>query len=167
LFAAVAGQPVKLLIVGGRNEAELAEWRERARTAGAEAVRLEGYQPPARVPLYLVAADVLAMPYSANTKTPSGEDTTEWMSPLKLYEYLAASRPIVATDLPMLRRTLTHEHNALLVRPDDCESLQAAIARILADPALADRLAANARQTAQSHTWVARAKSILELVSLD
>jgi glycosyltransferase involved in cell wall biosynthesis len=156
---------VKLLIVGGRDETEIAQWRERAQMAGVTNIRFEGYQLPARVPLYLFAADVLAMPYSARTRTPSGEDTTKWMSPLKLYEYLGAGRPIVSSDLPALRTVLTHEQNALLSPPDDAAGLRASIQRLVTENDLADRLANNARQSVQAHTWLARAKAILGLVS--
>jgi glycosyltransferase involved in cell wall biosynthesis len=165
LFEAVAGLPVKLLIVGGRDENEIAQWREKAQTLGVTNIRFEGYQLPARVPLYLFAADVLAMPYSARTRTPSGEDTTKWMSPLKLYEYLGAGRPIVSSDLPALRTVLTHEQNALLSPPDDAAGLRASIQRLVTENDLADRLAHNARQSVQAHTWLARAKAILGLVS--
>lgn len=164
LFEAVAQLPVKLLVVGGRDEKELAIWRERALMAGVNEVRFEGYQSPARVPLYLFAADILAMPYGASTTTPSGEDTTGWMSPLKLYEYLATGRPIVGSDLPALRTVLKHEENALLTPPDDAIGLRNAIRRLLDEGELAARLAANARQTATEHSWVARAKTLLGLV---
>ncbi len=164
LFAAAAGLPVKVLIVGGRDEADVAAWREKA-AASAARVRFEGYQAPARIPLYLFAADILAMPYGSRIFTGSGEDITAWTSPLKLYEYLAAGRPIVSTDVAAVRGVLVHEVNALLAMPDDVESLRATLARLLSDEALAARLAANARAQANDHTWVARAKYILELMS--
>lgn len=163
LFEAMAGLPAKLLIVGGRDAAEVAAWQERAKNRGAESVRFVGYQSPARTPLYMAAADVLAMPYGARTLTPSGEDTTAWMSPLKLYEYLAAGRPIVSSDLPALRRVLTNGENALLTPPDEVAGLHQALQRLLAEAGLAQQLAQAARASAQSHTWVARAKMILEL----
>jgi glycosyltransferase involved in cell wall biosynthesis len=167
LFEAVAGLPVKLLIVGGRDDREVARWREKARAAGVGEIQFEGYQLPARVPLYLFAADVLVMPYSAHTHTPSGEDTTGWMSPLKLYEYLAAGRPIVASDLPALRTVLTHEHNALLSPPDDAAALRQSIQRLVDDNGLANQLVANASQSVQAHTWLARARTILGLVPVE
>ena len=164
LFTAVSGLPVNLLIVGGRSPEEVAAWRERAKSLGATRIRFEGYQPPARVPLYLFAADVLAMPYGKRVMTPSGEDIAEWISPMKLFEYLAAGRPIVSSDLPVLRRVLTHERNALLSAADDAAELRTSIERILREPALAERLAAAACQTAGRYTWAARAKHILELI---
>jgi glycosyltransferase involved in cell wall biosynthesis len=163
LFEAVATLPVKLLIVGGRDEAEVAAWQARAKSKGAESVRFVGYQSPALTPFYLAAADILAMPYGARTLTPSGEDTTAWMSPLKLFEYMAAGRPIVASDLSALRRVLKHEENALLTPPDDVIGLREAVRRLIVDPQLGNHLAQTARTEAQTHTWVERAKMILEL----
>lgn len=163
LFAAMHGLPATLLIVGGRDVVEIARWQTRLAEYGLppEQVIFAGYQPPASVPAYLFAADILAMPYSTRTRTPSGEDTTAFMSPLKMFEYLAAGRPIVASDLPALRTTLTHEHNALLAPPDDAAALHAALARLLADATLRDSLSTQARATAAQHSWLARAQSIL------
>jgi glycosyltransferase involved in cell wall biosynthesis len=163
LFEAVSSLPVKLLIVGGRDEAEVAVWRKRAEQLGVRAARFEGYQSPARTPVYMAAADVLAMPYGARTLTPSGEDTTAWMSPLKLYEYLAAGRPIVASDLPALRQVLKNEENTLLTPPDEAAGLGKAIKQLITDTSLAQRLSEAARGSAVEHTWLARAKMILEL----
>ena len=162
LFKGVAALPAQLLIVGGRDSDEVAAWREKAKVLGAGNVHFVGYQSPARVPLYLFAADILAMPYSARTLTPSGEETTRWMSPLKLYEYLAAGRPIVASDLPSLRYVLRDNENALLTAPDDERSLRDSMDQLLKDESLRERLAANARATAERSTWLTRAKKILE-----
>ncbi len=165
LFAATANLPVNVLIVGGRDAAEVAAWRERAAAAGATRVRFEGYQPPARAPLYLFAADILAMPYNSRIYTGGGEDITQWTSPLKLYEYLAAGRPIVSTDMQAVRGVLIHEENALLAAPDNVDSLREMIQRLLTNHGLAAALAGNARRKVSGHTWIARAKLILDLIS--
>ncbi len=68
-----------------------------------------GWLPPASVTAELARAHVLILP---NTPTHTSERYT---SPLKLFEYLAAGRPIVASDLAALREVLRHEDNALLV----------------------------------------------------
>jgi glycosyltransferase involved in cell wall biosynthesis len=165
LFHAVSALPAKVLIVGGRSQEEIELWRERARSAGATRVRFEGYQPPPRVPLYLSAADVLVMPYGKRVLSATGEDITHWTSPLKLFEYLAAGRPILATALPALFPPLVPDHNALVAPVEDVAGLRAALERVLNDPQLAMRLATAARQTAQSHTWVERARRILECLN--
>lgn len=166
LFAAAAGLPVKLLIVGGRDAEDVAGWQAKAAAAGAGNIRFEGYRPPARVPLYLFAADALAMPYGKTILTGSGEDITAWTSPLKLYEYIAAGRPIVSTDVMAVKPVLRHEWNALLAEPENVDSLRAALVRVIENPALSHYLATNARRTAEEHSWVARAKRILEILTI-
>ena len=72
---------------------------------------------------------------------PASAISTRFTSPLKLFEYMAAGRPIVASDLPAIREVLRDEVNALLVTPAIRQRSPQAIERLLADPALARRLA--------------------------
>ncbi|MFQ5410441.1 MAG: glycosyltransferase family 4 protein, partial [Anaerolineales bacterium] len=150
LFEAMAGIDARLLVVGGRDESEIETWRKMAANTAPDKVQFAGYQNSAAVPLFLAAADVLAMPYSSRTITPSGEDTTAWMSPLKMFEYMAAQRPIVATDLPAIRSVLSEGVDALLAPPDDPKALAEALTRLLSNPALAQNLAAAARAKAET-----------------
>ena len=82
-------------------------------------------------------------------------------SPLKLFDYMAAGVPIVASDLPALREVLRHEENALLARPDDPDAFAAAVRRMLADPVLAGRLGRQARADVRRYSWEARAEALL------
>ena len=116
---------------------------------GTRAVNLVGYVPPTRIATYLAAADVLALPNSGEAVV-----SRYYTSPLKLFEYMAAERPIVASDLPALREIVAHEENALLVPPDDARALAAAVERLRSDVVLARRLAVNARRIVASYTWV-------------
>jgi len=160
LIAAMVSLSAGLVIVGGRDEAEIARFRALAFELGVEAT-FTGHRPPAQIPCYLFAADVLAMPYSSSVETASGEDTASWMSPLKMFEYLAAGRPIVASDLPALREVLRHESNALLAKPGSAASLREQIERLLADESLARRLGQQARLDAEAYSWERRAERIL------
>ncbi|MBI4615750.1 MAG: glycosyltransferase family 4 protein [Planctomycetes bacterium] len=139
------------LVVGGtpddRRRIERAAARE-----GAENVVLTGHVPPTRVPLHLAAADCLVLPNSGREPI-----SRLYTSPLKLFEYLAAGRPIVASDLPSLAEVLAHERTALLVPPDDALALAGGVRRILSDAPLAGRLAAEGRTLAERFTWERRA----------
>jgi glycosyltransferase involved in cell wall biosynthesis len=84
-------------------------------------------------------------------------------SPLKLFEYLGAGLPVVATDLPSVRDVIAHEREGLLFRDGDAESLAAALRRLLADTALAARLSRQSAATAASYTWERRGRRILEV----
>jgi glycosyltransferase involved in cell wall biosynthesis len=115
------------------------------------------WQPFETVTRYLLAADVLLQPPSGVPLRFIGNTVL----PMKIFLYLAAGRPIVAPDLPDVREVLSHDVNALLVAPGDHAAAADAVARLLAEPALARRLADTARQTAAGLTWDARAKKVL------
>jgi len=91
---------------------------------------------------------------------PASAISDRFTSPLKLFEYLAAGRPIVASRLPALEEVLVHEENALLVAPGDAAALAAAIDRVTRDPALALRLARRAFTDAERFTWARRAERL-------
>ncbi len=90
-----------LVCVVGGTEEDLAAFRRFLDAEGLERVRAAGHVPPDRVPVYLAAADVLALPNSART-----EASALYTSPMKLFEYMAARRPVVASRLPALREVL-------------------------------------------------------------
>jgi glycosyltransferase involved in cell wall biosynthesis len=87
-----------------------------------------------------------------------------YFSPLKVYEYMAASLPVVASRVGQLAELLRHEGNGLLCPPDDDAALAAALGRLRQDPALRERLGRAARVTVlREHTWAAVARRILRL----
>lgn len=154
--ARYASVDVQWIIVGG-----IPPDLDRIRAAASDLpnVHVTGHLPPDDARKYLVAADVAAIPFSAR-QVISREHT----SPLKLFEYMAAERPIVASDLPSLREVLHHERNALLVEPDEPSALAEAVTRLLSDEALANRLATAARLEVESRTWTRRAAAIREFL---
>jgi glycosyltransferase involved in cell wall biosynthesis len=127
--------------------------------AGVHNFRLQGFVPPTQVPTYLAAADVLVLPNTAKAAI-----SRLYTSPLKLFEYMAAQRPIVASDLPSLRDILTPQHNAVLVTPDDPTALAAGIAQVLADPHLAERLTRQAAEDVKQYSWEQRATRIWQFI---
>jgi glycosyltransferase involved in cell wall biosynthesis len=119
-----------------------------------------GQVPPDAVPLALAAFDVCAMPF------PWTEHFAYHASPIKLFEYMAAGRPIVASDLPAVAEVVQHDESALLTPPGDAAALAVALEQLQADPALRARLAAHAReQVFAQYTWDARARMILKHVA--
>jgi len=121
-------------------------------------VILVGYVAPKQVPKYLAAADILILP-----NTSADDMSRLYTSPLKLFEYMAARRPIVASDLTSIREIL-NEQNSILVKPDDPAALVEGILKISENKALADSLVKKAFQDVQQYTWDKRAERILEFV---
>jgi glycosyltransferase involved in cell wall biosynthesis len=154
----------RVVIVGGQtnwtqDDPDIAALGERARQLGvAERVELRGHVPYDRVPDVLAEASVALLPL------PDEPVARLFTSPLKLFDYMAAGVPIVASDLPALREVLRHEQNALLATPGDAESFAAAVRRILGDPELAARLGAQARADVLDFSWDARAAALLDFL---
>jgi glycosyltransferase involved in cell wall biosynthesis len=154
LLQAIALTPnLKAIIVGGHAaEADRGRLESLAATLGiAGRVEFTGQVAPSKVPAVLRRAGILVLP---NTATAA---SARFTSPLKLFEYMAAGRAIVASDLPALREVLQHEKNALLVPAGDPDALAAGIARLAADAGLAERLARQALTDAAEYTWDQRA----------
>jgi len=152
---------VDACIVGGHpRESDLGRVQALAAARGlGDRVRFTGLLPPQDVPARLEAADVLVLP---NVET---EVSARYTSPLKLFEYLAAGRPIVASRLPALEEILTDGENAILVPPGDARALGDAIRRVAGDPALARRLAARAFADAERYSWTRRAERLEAVLS--
>jgi len=107
------------------------------------------------VPYWIRAFDIAVAPF------PTNEHYAYFMSPLKLFEYMAAGVPIVTSDLPSIREVLAHGENAWLVEPGNEEALAQGIIRVLQDAVLSTKLATNARQAVDRFTWERRARAIL------
>jgi glycosyltransferase involved in cell wall biosynthesis len=143
----------RLLLIGqGEEEARV---KTILRAAGAEAdCLLPGMVAREEVPRYLAAADVLVSPH-ADLRNFIG-------SPIKIFEYMASGKPIVASRLAQLAEILTDEETALLVAPGDSTALAAALERLMNDPDLGQRLGKCAqRESWTKHSWDARLEAIL------
>ena len=150
---------VHFLVVGG--EAEQRQWLEgRLRAQGATNYTLTGLVAPSQVALFQMASDVLLMPYQEKVEASSGGDIARYLSPLKLFEYLASGRPILASDLPVLMEILNAE-NAIILPKQEIEAWENALRRLMQNPQERQKLAEAARQTAEQYSWESRAARIL------
>ena len=147
-------------VVGGHDDA-VADRRHRHASAN---LRFHGFLPPAELTRLYPHLDALLMPHQRKVGAQSGRsDISRWMSPMKLFEYMAAGKPILSSDLPVLREVLEHDRNALLLPPDGAGEWERALRRLLADPGLATRLGRAAADDLERHyTWSARARRVLD-----
>ncbi len=148
----------ELHIVGGSEE-RIQSLREKAARLGvAGRIVFHGQVSPQEVKAHLEDAAVAVLPLTQDLISAS------FTSPLKLFEYMAARVPIVASDLPSTREVLTHGVNAILVPPGDPRALAESIRELLEDWALAERIAQKAFEDVQEYTWEKRAQKIIRFL---
>ncbi|MFH1890149.1 MAG: glycosyltransferase [Candidatus Kuenenbacteria bacterium] len=104
--------------------------------------------------LYGQAFDILLMPF------PYTKHYAYFMSPLKMFEYMAAKRPIIATHLPSIKEVLNQE-NSIFVKPDNPQDLAQGIITLIYNPNLACQLAKQAFIDVKQYTWQKRAERII------
>lgn len=147
------------LIVGGP-ESDRYFYENMARKVGLTENDLlfTGPVPFKEVPAVLAVSNILVMPF------PDLPHYRYNMSPLKMFEYLAAGKPVLTTDLPSVRDVL-NESNALFCRPGDPEDLAEKILLLLKYPNMADKMSAQSLKTAQNHSWKKRMARIINSFS--
>lgn len=144
-----------LVILIGAHPHELAKIKERYPKTRA---MILPFLRRENIPFYLKAADILVIPNKAGD--PISEKYT---SPLKLFEYMACRRPIVASDLPSLREIVSEEE-VLFFKAGDSVGLAEAIQKIANDRSGAELLATRAFKKVQNYTWDQRVVKIIDVL---
>jgi len=121
-------------------------------------IKVIGHRPYSEIPYWLKSADILILPNSAKQ-----EISKHWTSPIKLFEYMASKRPIIASDLPSIREIL-NKNNAFLVEPDSPKKLAEAIKNALENSIFCDKLSKQAFKDVQAYTWQKRTQNILKFI---
>jgi len=142
------------LIVGGETH-DIERCKAVAQALGLSNVKFVGFVHQCEVPAYLLASDILVMPYTK--ATPSHE----YMSPMKMFDYLASGRAIVATDFPVVREVLHDRQNAVIVPPGNGGDLASGIQWLLDHPKSAEKLGDRARRDAEQYSWENRVRRIV------
>ena len=150
---------INFVLVGGQKK-EIKRWKRYIVKNGINNVCFTGFVNNLDVPKYLKAADVLVMPYKTDMNIKVMDIHTT--SPLKLFEYMAAKRPIVSTDIPTITKILKDNQTALLAEPNNITQLSEHIQRLNNDDELAKLLSGNAYKLCQKFEWKERARLILD-----
>jgi len=159
LAAAFQTQGIRFLWAGGK-PTDIEKWR--SQTTSLSNINFCGFIPNAQLPMYQAAADILLMPYSHEIGISSGTGhSAQISSPMKMFEYLATGRAILASDLPVFHEVL-NEHNAVFCPPENLPAWQSAITDLLANPAHRAQIAQKARSDSQKYSWTERARRIID-----
>jgi len=153
-----SGREAKLILIGDGPLRRALEDDAFARGLKADVVFTGGLEH-AEVPSAAQALDVLVAPYPPMERF--------YFSPLKVYEYMAAGKPIVASRIGQISDILEEGRTALLIPPGDTRALVEAITQLMQDGDLAKRIGAEARRVAQNrHSWAHRIDEWLRLLAL-
>ena len=147
---------INFLWVGGTSEA-VEEWRSVLATKHITNVTLTGFIPNQQLALYQAACEILLMPYGRVIAGSSGGNSVDVCSPMKMFEYLAAGRAIISSDLPVLHEVLNNQ-NALFCPADEPQAWRDALAALINDPARIQALALQAKLDSQQYSWKQRAE---------
>jgi glycosyltransferase involved in cell wall biosynthesis len=151
---------VNFLFVGGQPEKVLS-WQVYLQQSNLNNAQLTGFVENARLPLYQAAADILLMPYEQTIAGSSGGNSADICSPMKMFDYMAAGRAIITSDLPVIHEIL-NEKNAVFCPPTENEAWRSALEALIANPRQRAQLGIKAREEAGHYTWRRRAERALE-----
>lgn len=149
-------------IIGGQPD-DLKHWKNL--TQALKNIRFYGHLPYSKSEEYRVAMDVLLAPYQTTVETAGGINSVKWMSPLKVFEYMAAGKPIICSDLPVLKEVLVHKQNAILCHPSNIDTWGKSLIELNENEELRKNLGKRAlRDFLDKYTWKSRAANIIQKV---
>lgn len=149
-------------IVGGREE-DITHWKQASQEMAN--IHFHGHVPHEVTREYISGMDAVLAPYMRIVRGEGGgeQNLADWMSPLKIFEYMAQSKAIIASDLPVLREVLRHGENALLCDPDDPAAWAVALEGLARQRQRLTELGERAqRDFLNGYSWDQRAKRILD-----
>ena len=128
--------------------------QDRIRQAGLEkAVTFTGVVTHEDIPQYLATMDVAVAPYPAIGNF--------YYSPLKLFEYMAAGRAVVASRIGQVAQVITDGVNGLLYEPGHRAGLVNRLRELRESSALRLELGKNARRASRDFTWERNAERVV------
>lgn len=157
ILACAAALPHWQFLIAGGTPTDQAAVKKQIAAQNLKNVELLGFIDNTALPGALAVADILLMPYQRRVLVAGGAlDTAQWMSPLKMFEYLAMGRAILSSDLPVLREVLNDEV-AVLLDPDCPDDWVAALRKFDSgqDPSI---LGASAIRHSKKFDWSERVR---------
>lgn len=150
--------PTECWIAGGEPH-RIEELKQQATQLGvADRIQFLGKIPPLERFDLIAQADICALPLTETSIA------SRYTSPLKLFEYMAMGKPIVAADLPSIREVLSHGEEALLFSVGAAEKMAVAIAKFVDDLSLCQRVGQLAKYRSLEFSWEKRGKVVASFV---
>ena len=152
---------VSFHIVGGLNK-DINYWKNYSKSLNISNIYFYGFIPPSKVSMYKNSFDILLAPYAKKVSVfGNSGDSSKFMSPLKIFEYMSHKKAIIASDLPVLREILSSK-NSILVEPENIKDWINAI-YTLRNFKNRQQISNNAFEDFKKYTWKNRALQIVGL----
>lgn len=149
---------IEIHIFGGTAK-DIKEWKAHA---NSDNIHFHGYIEHGALQSRVKDMDIMLAPLQNINMVGKNYDIGRWTSPLKIFEYMALQKPLIASDIPVLREIIRDKHNGYLAPPDDAQKWARIIDDIIKTPDKAQKIASQAHQDFLIHyTWEARAKNVL------
>lgn len=162
---AKSNQDHSFYVIGG-NSQDIQIHKSQCEKENIRNISFLGFLSQAEIMKYWPIFDVLLMPYQKKVAVGKGKlNTSDYMSPLKMFEYLASKVPFISSDLSVLREVLTDRENCLLVEPDNVNQWNDALRKIMNSPGIRDKLIMNQRLTVKNYSWEKRAEKISRFIN--
>lgn len=148
-------------IVGGLKE-DIKFWKDYAERLKLDNIFFYGFVSPKETVKYRNSFDILLAPYAKKVSIGNIGDTSKFMSPIKIFEYMSNKKAIICSDLPVIREVL-NDKNSILVKPDDVNFWVDSINK-LKNSKNRETLASQALNDFESFTWKNRALLIINKI---
>lgn len=151
-------------IIGGLDN-DITYWKRA--TSNIKNILYYGYLPHSKTISYTLAFDVVLVPNQKKVSAYGGEsDIGKWTSPMKIFEYMAAGKPIICSDIPVLREVLVDEQNAILCDPENIDLWEEALTILSENENVRIQLGETAQKDfARRYSWYSRAEKLLMDIS--
>lgn len=130
-------------------------------------VFFEGYQTQSDLIKFYQEFDVLLAPYENKVSVYGNKgDTSKYMSPLKIFEYMASKTPMIVSNIKVLNEVLEHNQNCILAEQNNLFEWNKSLNTLVSNNSLSREIAEKAYQDfINKYTWDVRTKNILEGMS--
>lgn len=151
---------VEFHVVGGMEE-DIRFWKEKA--INIKNIIFHGFIPNGKLHERYQEFDIMLAPYQSKVSVSGGKgDTSRWMSPLKIFEYMAFGKAMIVSDIPVLREVLDDNQNCMLCPPIDINCWEEKLRNLIEDENIRKELGRNAYEKfVNEYTWKIRAKNVI------